>query len=140
MKKSIEVNWLDNMSFEASVEDHKITIDAAESVGGQNKGPTPKPLLMVSLAGCTAMDVVSILKKMRVSFDSFKVRVEGDLTEEHPKKYTKIHVIYEFKGKNLPEDKIKKAISLSEERYCGVSATLEGHVELSSEYKLFESD
>ncbi len=140
MKKSIDVNWLDKMSFEAEVEGHKIVIDAAESVGGENKGPTPKPLLMVSLGGCTGMDVVSILKKMRVTFDSFKVRVEGDLSEEHPKKYTKIHVIYEFTGKNLPEDKIKKAISLSEERYCGVSATLLGNVELTSEYTLTSSD
>ena len=140
MKKSIDVNWLDKMSFEAEVEGHKIVIDAAESVGGVNKGPTPKPLLMVSLGGCTGMDVVSILKKMRVSFDSFKVRVQGDLSEEHPKKYTKIHVIYEFTGKNLPEDKIKKAISLSEERYCGVSATLLGNVELTSEYTLTSSD
>jgi putative redox protein len=67
--------------------------------GGENRGVRPKPLMLVALAGCTGMDVVSILKKMRVELDGFNVRVEADMTEEHPKQYSKMKVIYEFSGK-----------------------------------------
>ena len=119
--EQVRVNWLENMAFEAEVNGHKIIIDAAEAVGGENRGPRPKPLMLVALAGCTGMDVVSILKKMRVEVETFNVVVEGDLTEEHPKQFSKMRIIYEFKGNDLPMDKLEKAINLSEERYCGVS-------------------
>lgn len=79
--------------------------------------------MLVALAGCTGIDVVSILKKMRMNFDEFKIMVEGELTEEHPRHFTRMHVVYEFKGKYLPLDKIQKAIELSQQKYCGVSAT-----------------
>ena len=92
--------------------------------------------MMASLAGCTGMDVVSILKKMRVQLDYFNVVVEAELTEEHPKHFIKMHVIYEFKGKDLPMAKLEKAISMSEEKYCGVSATYKQTMELTSEIKI----
>ncbi|MFW5774371.1 MAG: OsmC family protein, partial [Tangfeifania sp.] len=95
-------------------------------------------LMLAALAGCTGMDVVSILKKMRVDVKDFNVTVEGDLTEEHPKQFSKMHVIYEFKGKNLPMDKLRKAVNLSEERYCGVSATYRKAMEITSEIKVSE--
>ncbi len=133
MKSSITATWKDKMAFEVEVAGHKIMIDAKEEVGGENRGPQPKPFMLVALGGCTAMDVISILKKMRVELDDFKVRVEGDITEEHPKHFYKMKVIYEFTGKDLPMDKIKKAVSLSEERYCGVSASYRKAMELSSE-------
>ena len=138
-KQEVKISWLENMAFEASVNDHKIILDAAEPVGGENRGPRPKPLLLTALAGCTGMDVVSILKKMRVELDGFNVIVEGDLTEEHPKHFYKIHVIYEFTGKDLPIDKLQKAINLSEERYCGVSAVYKKVIEMSSEIKIIDS-
>ncbi len=81
--------------------------------GGEDKGPRPKPLMLAALGGCTGMDVVSILKKMRVDFKSLNVIVEGELSEEHPRRFTKMHVIYEVEGENLPMDKIQKAVSLS---------------------------
>jgi len=93
-------------------------------VGGTDKGPRPKALLLVSLAGCTAMDVISILGKMRVQPEAFRIETDGELTEEHPKYYHKLHLRYVFKGKDLPVDKLEKAVSLSQERYCGVSAML----------------
>ncbi|MBI9037274.1 MAG: OsmC family protein [Bacteroidales bacterium] len=133
MKNKIECNWKEKMAFEAIVNDHKIMIDANESVGGENKGPRPKPLMLVSLAGCTGMDVVSILKKMRVDFDDFSVSVEGELTDEHPKYYKNINVVYKFKGKNLPKEKLEKAVSLSKERYCGVSVMLAKATEITYE-------
>lgn len=137
-KQEVKVNYLENMAFEADVNGHKIVLDAAEPVGGENRGPRPKPLMLTALAGCTGMDVVSILKKMRVKFDDFNVTVEGDLTDDHPKQYYKMNVIYEFKGKDLPLEKLKKAVSLSEENYCGVSALYKKAIEVTSEIKIVE--
>jgi len=122
MKQEISISWQDRMAFEAEVNGHKIMLDAAEQFGGRDLGPRPKPLMLVALAGCTAMDVVSILTKMRVGLEHFDVRVEGEQSEEQPVHYTSMHIIYEFWGENLPEDKLEKAINLSHERYCGVSA------------------
>jgi putative redox protein len=94
--------------------------------------------MMVALAGCTGMDVISILKKMRVEVEGFAVRVVGDLTEEHPKHFEKMHVIYEFKGKDLPMDKLEKAINLSEERYCGVSVSYRQAMGITSEIQIVD--
>jgi putative redox protein len=122
MKQEISISWKDGMAFEAEVNGHKLMLDAGEQHGGRNLGPRPKPLMLVALAGCTAMDVVSILAKMRVELDNFDVSVEGEQSEEQPVHYTSMHIVYEFWGKDLPKDKLEKAISLSQERYCGVSA------------------
>ncbi|WP_372934148.1 OsmC family protein [Mariniphaga sediminis] len=138
-KQQVKINWLENMAFSAEVNGHKIILDATENVGGENRGPRPKPLMLTALAGCTGMDVVSILKKMRVNVDGFNVYVEGDLTEEHPKQFTQMHVIYEFKGKNLPVEKLQKAVNLSEERYCGVSAMYRKAIGLTSEIRIIEN-
>ena len=138
-KLSITTKWLENMSFETEVNGHKIIIDAAPEVGGENKGPRPKPLMLSALGGCTGMDVISILRKMKVEPEDFRIIVEGDVTDEHPKHFVKMHVIYQFTGKNLPLDKLQKAVSLSEEKYCGVSATLRKALELTSEIKVIES-
>lgn len=137
-KQEIKVSWKEKMAFEAEVNGHKIMLDAAEAVGGEDRGPRPKPLMLTALAGCTGMDVISILKKMRVDVKDFNVVVEGDLTDEHPKQYYKMNVIYEFKGKDLPLEKLKKAVSLSEERYCGVSALYKKAIELTSEIKILD--
>ncbi|MFW5754817.1 MAG: OsmC family protein, partial [Marinilabiliaceae bacterium] len=113
-------------------------VDAAPSVGGENKGVRPKPLMLLSLAGCTGMDVVSILKKMRVEVEDFNVRVEADMTEEHPKHYNKMKIIYSFKGNDLPREKIEKAVNLSEEKYCGVSAVYKQAMDISTEIRINE--
>lgn len=137
-KEIVTTKWLSNMAFEADVNGHKIILDAETPVGGEDRGPRPKPFMLLSLGGCTGMDVISILKKMRVDVKEFNVKVEGDLTEEHPKQFYKMHVVYEFTGKNLPMDKLKKAIELSEERYCGVTAVYKKVIELTSEIKVIE--
>jgi putative redox protein len=123
MKQSVSMNWLDNMAFETTLNGHKIVIDASEDNGGENLGPRPKALMLVALGGCTGMDVVSILKKMRVEYKSLEIVVEGDTAEEHPKKFLQMKVNYNFTGKDLPLDKIQKAVDLSRERYCGVYAS-----------------
>lgn len=115
------MNWDGAMGFETDLDGHKLKVDALPVVGGNDSGVRPKTLMLVSLGGCTAMDVVSILKKMRVELTGFNVGVEANVTEEHPKHYDDMKIIYEFSGNNLDEAKLKKAIDLSMERYCGVS-------------------
>ncbi len=139
MKHTISVNWMNNMAFETEVNGHKMIIDADESVGGKNLGPRPKPFMLMALAGCTGMDVVAILKKMKVDFEDLSVSVEGDMTEEYPKHYKSMHVVYTVKGKDISYDKVKKAVELSEEKYCGVSAVYKKAIELSSEIKIIET-
>ena len=136
MKTSTKIEWTGNMSFETELFGHKLTLDAGIDNGGEDKGPRPKILMLTALAGCTGMDVVSILKKMRVEVEDLQIFVEGDLTEEHPKYYEKMHVIYQFKGANLPMEKLEKAVSLSEERYCGVSALYKKAIPVTTEIKV----
>ena len=120
-----QTRWLEDMSFENTIDSHSFTIDASAEFGGQNRGPRPKELLLTSLAGCTGMDVVSILRKMKQNFTWFNVKVEGQLGEEHPKVYETIRVIYQFKeSDNLDKAKVEKAAALSQDRYCGISAML----------------
>lgn len=125
------VVWKDSMVFEAHLDGFNFIIDADEKFGGQDKGLKPKGLTLVSLAGCTAMDVISILGKMRVSVDSFEVVTDGVIAKEHPKKILELGVKYIFKGDDLPQEKIKAAVTLSREKYCGIIATLKPTVKLS---------
>jgi len=136
MEHTIDCEWKEEMSFAATVNDHVITLDADSNFGGKDRGPRPKPLLLVSLAGCTGMDVISILSKMKITPEHFSVKVRAHLTEDHPKYYDKIMLIYEFKGNDLPESKLRRAIELSQEKYCGVSALLRKGCELAYELKI----
>jgi putative redox protein len=138
MKSLVSMAWQGNMEFEANVEGHRIILDIEEENGGKNKGPKPKPLMMVALGGCTGIDVVSILRKMKVEVESFNILIEADMTETHPKVYEKMHVVYEFRGKNLPKDKIERAVELSREKYCGVSAMYKKAFDLSYEIKILD--
>jgi putative redox protein len=137
-KESVSTRWIENMAFETEVNGHKLIIDAGPASGGEDRGPRPKQLMLSALGGCTAMDVVAMLKKMRVNIDGLNVIVEGDLTEDYPKHFFKMHVIYEFKGKDLPLDKLQKVIDLSSEKYCGVSAVYRKAMELTSEIRILE--
>ncbi len=139
MKTKIDCTWKDGMSFESEINGFKLTLDADEKVGGQNRGPRPKPLTLLSLAGCTGMDVISILKKMRVQPEYFNIEVEGNMIDEFPKNYDKIHLKYIFRGKDLSMAKLEKAVNLSQDRYCGVSALLSKGAELSHEIIVEES-
>lgn len=133
MSSKIQCSWKEDMAFEAVVDGFKITLDATEAVGGKNRGPRPKPLTLVSLAGCTGMDVISILKKMRIEPEYFNIEVEANMTDEHPKYYDKIHLKYIFRGDNLSMEKLEKAVNLSQDRYCGVSAMLGKAAEITKE-------
>ncbi|MCG8183371.1 OsmC family protein [Tenacibaculum piscium] len=117
--------WKENMQFETdNPSGHKIFIDAGKENGGNSDGLRPKALMLSSLAGCSGLDVVSLLKKMRVSVADFKMIVTGELTEEHPKYYHKVLVEYHFYNdtlfSKLEQEKINKAVQLSVDKYCGV--------------------
>jgi putative redox protein len=123
MKHSVNTKWIDKMTFESQIDNHTIRIDTSGELG-DDSGPSPKKLLLSSLAGCTGMDVTALLKKMRVPFVGFEMDIEADLTEEHPKVYSEIRLVYRFYGKDLNKKKIEKAVGLSQEKYCGVSEML----------------
>jgi len=133
MATNISCEWKGDMAFETEVNGHKIMINADAEVGGHDRGPRPKPLLLVALAGCTGMDVASILQKMRVKYDALNVSVSAEMTDQHPRYYNKIHIVYRIKGKALPMKKVNRAVELSQEIYCGVSEMLRKASELSFE-------
>lgn len=113
------------MSFRTEYDGGKVVfMDAKPEVGGQGLGPSPKQLLLQALAGCTGMDVVSLLKKMRVEYSDFSIEVEGHLTEEHPITFHTIEMVYKIKTAEEFRPKFEKAVSLSQDRYCGISAML----------------
>ena len=118
-----KVTWGGRMSFTGTADTgFEISLGASPSVGGDNDGFRPMELIAVGLAGCTAMDVAAILKKMKVELDEFTVDVEGDVSEDHPKRFLGMKIIYRVKGKNIKRKNIEKAVILSNTRYCGVSA------------------
>jgi len=129
---SVDTKWLEGMAFENTADGYKFNVDAAEEFGGMKKGPKPKLLLLNALAGCTGMDVVSVLRKMKQYFSWFNIKVEADLGDEHPKTYENIRLTYQFKAADdLDDGKVRKAVILSQDRYCGVSAMLKKASNLS---------
>jgi putative redox protein len=138
MAHEVNCNWKGEMAFKADIDEYSVSMDADQQFGGQGEGPKPKPLLLASLAGCTGMDVVSLLNKMRVEFDDLQINVSGELTDEHPKYYHKIHLVYTISGSNLNQAKVEKAINLSQDRYCGVSAMLKKAAQLTYEIEYRE--
>ena len=138
MIQKVENKWIADMHFNIVQTGGEISIDADEAVGGKSKGLLPKPMMLSALAGCTSMDVVSMLKKMRAEVAGFEVHVTGDLTEEHPKVYQKVLVEYLFYGKDFQKDKIEKAVDLSVTRYCGVMEMFRSFAEVTVEIKYIE--
>lgn len=138
MKHVFDLAWKERMTFETDLDGHVLTLDAMPDSGGNDRGPRPKKLMLAALAGCTGMDVISILAKMKIVPEEFNVIVEGDVADDHPKKYTQMKVIYQFKGKGLQLEKLQKAIDLSQEKYCGVSAVYRDALKLETEIRIVE--
>lgn len=136
MGPSTRVTYTDGMAFDVELQGHHFAVDAEAQVGGSDRGPRPKALLLSALAGCTGMDVVAILKKMRMPFASFSVDVSGELTDEHPKVFRALHVTYRFTGEELDRAKIERAVELSQTTYCGVTAMLRKTAEITTEIVL----
>jgi len=138
MINKIKTTWKGDMQFESTNEGGNLLIDASEEHGGLGKGYRPKALMLSALAGCSGLDVVSLLKKMRAEVDEFVIDIEANLTDEHPKFYDKVTMVFTFYGKALKKDKIEKAVKLSEERYCGVMEMFRQFAEVTIEIKYIE--
>lgn len=130
--------WKENMVFESDNPSEETLFMDAPDEGIENKGLRPKALMLSSLAGCSGLDVISLLKKMRAEVDDFKMVVHGELTEEHPRYYHKVVVEYHFYGSDLQEDKINKAVKLSVDQYCGVMEMFRQFAKVTTEVYLHE--
>ncbi len=127
----ITTKWLGNMAFESNnPSGHSIKIDIAKEDGGDSSGLRPKALMLSSLAGCSGLDVASLIKKMKLEVDEFHIETIANLTDEHPKSYNKVEIEYHFHGSNLNEKKLQKAVDLSVEKYCGVMEMFRQFAEL----------
>ncbi len=136
-KLRVSLMWQGDMAFAAETPSgHRLVLDAAPEVGGANAGPRPMELVLVALAGCTAMDVVSILRKMREPLAELSVEVEGSRAAEHPKVYTDIAVRYRARGEGLDPEKVGRAVRLSVERYCSVGNMLKRTARLRHVYEV----
>jgi putative redox protein len=131
MTHKIVTEWQSDLHFVSEAEGGVVVLDADQSVGGKGLGLRPKQLMLVSLSGCTGMDVASLLKKMRAEVEDFRVEVVAELTDEHPKVYKKVVVHYYFSDKSYKKDKIEKAVDLSVNRYCGVFEMFRGFADIS---------
>jgi putative redox protein len=115
---------------------HWVMMDGRDSSGGEGAASTPKELLLMALGGCTSMDVIPILKKMRVNLEGFEVRLTGNAREEHPQVFTDIHLEYVFYGDAIPKADVERAIELSTTKYCSVSAMLRDTVKITHSYTI----
>lgn len=132
-----QVKWITGLAFVGNGDsNHSVVMDTKPEVGGEDTAVRPMELILLGLVGCTGMDVVSLLKKMRVDFDSFRVEVEAERADEHPKVYKSMKLHYIIEGDDIPEDKFKRAIELSQDRYCPASAMLRKVAELTHSYTI----
>lgn len=137
MVKHALLKQLDGIAFSAKGDsNHWVMMDGPESVGGTDAGSRPKELVLFALAGCTASDVVNILKKKRASLQGFEIHLTGYEAEEHPKVFTDIHVEYVFSGDDISAVDVERAIELSTTKYCSVSAMLTPKVKITHSYRI----
>ncbi len=136
-----KVTWQGNMKFEGTADTgFTLPLDSAPQFGGEDSGFRPMELLLVGLAGCTAMDVLSILKKKRQELTGFEIRVEAERAENHPKVYTDIEVVYVVTGRDIDPKAVERAIELSETKYCSAHAMLEHTAKMHSSYEVHEAE
>ncbi len=134
------VNWDHGMSFTGTADTgFDVPLGAAAGVGGDEDGFRPLELMLVSLGGCTGMDVLSILRKKRQDVTGFNVRVDAERAEEHPRVFTGITLYYTVRGKNIDPNAVERAIELSETRYCPAQAMLVSSVPIKHEYIIEEA-
>ncbi len=118
---------------------HHILLDATEHNGGQNTGPQPMEILLVGLAGCAGMDIIAILRKKRQDITAYEVRIHGERTEEYPRVFVEITIEHIFTGHAVQPEAVKRAIDLTEERYCGASAMLGKTAKLTHTFRIIEA-
>jgi putative redox protein len=128
--------WKEALAFDANAEGHIVRLDTTKEGGGLDSGMSPKKMLLASLCGCSGMDVVDILNKMKVHFTQLEITAEAEQTDEHPKVFKSIDLVYHCNVSTEDEDKFKRAVSLSMDKYCGVSAMLAKHCAINYQTEL----
>lgn len=138
MIKKAKVSWKNDFVF-CGETSSGARITFGHTADGTIAGPSPMEMVLLAAGGCTAIDVVHILKKMRVDFDHLEVEVVGERADTHPRVYRTIKLVYTITGKNVPKDKVEKAVKLSQEKYCSVAAMVKGTAEVSYELVVKEA-
>jgi putative redox protein len=134
MKASVQ--WHSGQQFKGMSDQHQIAIDTSVSSGGTDTGMNPKQLLLASVCGCTGMDIIGMLEKMRVPFTRLEISADAEQTTDHPKVFISIHLTYRCDVSEADKDKLMKAIELSQTRYCGVSIMLKKHCPVTYQVEL----
>ena len=134
------VIWQGNMAFDGIAYAQHVKLDADPAVGGSSDGFKPMQLFAVGLAGCTAMDVISILRKKRQDITAFEVRVHAEQSSDHPHVFTHIRIEYIFTGRNISADAVQRAIALSETKYCPAQAMLSKVAPIELSYTINEAE
>lgn len=139
MKQMVRTRLTGGMRFEADLATgHKVAMDAAEDVGGENSAPRPYHLVLAALSGCTGMDIISVLRKKRQDVTKLWIEIDAERADDFPKVFTKIHIHYHVAGKGLDPTAVARTIELSETKYCPVQENLRGRAEISSEFTLHD--
>lgn len=136
----VQVRWVNGMRFDGvNRRGGGLTMDTDPTHGGEETGPTPVETVLVALAGCSGMDVVPILRKMRAPLESLTISVSGTRAPEHPKVFTDIHLRFVATGRGLQRDQLQRAVQLSQEKYCSVAAMLRKIATISYEVVVEET-
>ena len=136
---NISVNWIDGMLMVGkSHSGNSITMDGPPEIGGNNLGVRPMEMLLLGVAGCTMIDVVTTLKKMRQDLTNCETKLSAEIAEEHPKVFTDIHIQFIVKGQDLDPKKVEKAITLSAEKYCSASIMLGKTASITHDFEIVE--
>ncbi len=131
------VRWMDGLTFLGKADSsHWVVMDTSKISGGSEGAPTPMEMVLFALGGCTGMDVVSILAKMRVPFKKFEIVLDTDRSDAHPKVFTQIRLEYRIYGEGIDPEKVQKAIALSQEKYCSVAGMLKSSVPITATYSI----
>ncbi len=138
--KSAVVKNISGVTFIGKADSNNwVTMDGPKEFGGNDAGTRPKELILLALGGCTGSDVAVILTKKKIKYDKLEMNISAEMQETHPQIYTKIHVEFVVYGKDIPEEAVKRAIELSQNTYCSVTAMLNKAVEITHSYKILES-
>jgi putative redox protein len=135
MNVQVQLKWTDGMQFVAQAGEGPAVV--MDTRGGKS-GPSPMELLLMGVAGCTAVDVIIIMKKKRAKLIDFQINISGQRADEYPRRYTKIHIEYVFFGTGIRPKAVEQAIQLSETKYCSATASLNADVEHS--YRIVERE
>ena len=140
MNHEANIRWVGKMTFIGKAgTNHLVPMDTVPEFGGDSSATKPLELLLLGLGGCTGMDIVSLLRKMRVEFTGIEMNITADRAEEHPNVYTKIDIEYVIAGRGLDPEKVKRAVDLSQEKYCSVSAMLRQSCPVNYTWRVVET-